>query len=98
MGSSFGSYETNVGSNNAPVTPAPRHGFPHSSGCLGTHSVERAGLELKRFTCLYFLNAGIKGIGSTAWHQLASYVPSPSIGKGGLIWPSDRNGDCPAVS
>jgi hypothetical protein len=33
-----------------------------SPGCPGTHSVDQAGLELKRFSCLCFPSAGSKGV------------------------------------
>jgi hypothetical protein len=33
-----------------------------SPGCPGTHSVDKAGLELKKFTCLCLPSAGIIGV------------------------------------
>ena len=79
----------------------PRPDFSNSPGCLGTHAVDQAGLELIEVNLFCLLSAGIKACTTTAWFRTIVYpvmeknivqcasemsVPSPFISLDGSEW------------
>jgi hypothetical protein len=53
----------------------------YSPGCPGTHSVDQAGLDLKKSACLCLTNAGIKGVSHHCLAYLLIYTNNKTIKK-----------------